>query len=341
MSTIVEAKELARGYMKAGIPSFMEGPPGVGKSESWEQIAKEEGMSFICVELNQLDPVDLRGLPLIEKEADGTPISRWARPEFLPEPKKHGEFGIILFDEMADLSKAMQSAAYSPILKGTVGPHVIPPFDYAKRTGWYRAAAGNRRGDKAAAQPMSTALASRFGWIEIEADVGAFVQWADKNDISPLLIGFLRFKESMIHNMDNANEKAFPCPRQWARVSRIMDAPPAHRFLLMKGLVGEGAATEFEGFIKTTTLPDLKDILANPAKCDIPKGPGDKYALSSFLARNINKENFDKIAAYIKREQFGRDFEICTILDATKRDAGLTETKAFTEFSVRNQDLTT
>lgn len=341
MSTIAEASVLAKHYMKAGIPSFMEGAPGIGKTETWEQIAKDEGMSFIPLELGLMDPVDLRGLPNVSTDANGVRVTEWARPDFWPVPERNGNFGIILFDEMSDLSKAMQSAAYSPVLNGRSGPHVLPPFDYANRTGWYRAAAGNRRADKAAAQPMSTALASRFGWINVEPDVASWVRWGQEHGVSDMLLGFIRWKPDLIHRLrDGDDERAFPCPRQWTRVSRVINAPRQERFLLIKGLVGEGAATEFEGWLKTVNLPTLEEILKDPRRIHIPDEPGTKYAISSLLARNANRENFDKILEFTKRREFGRDFEICCVLDATKRDIGLVETRAFVDFSTRNHDLT-
>jgi hypothetical protein len=331
--SIKAAKELARQYMYHDIPSFMSGAPGIGKTDAWKQIAEEEGIGFIHLELTQMDPVDLRGLPHFE---DG--LTKWARPDMWPT-EADGECGIILFDEMADLSRAMQTAAYSPILYGRSGPHVIPPFNFKKRQGWYRAAAGNRREDKAAAQAMSTALASRFGWIDVDPDLEAFVEWGYKSDIDAKVIGFLRWRPAMLHSMEGADLRAFPCPRQWSRVSRVCNAPANLRFNLIRGLVGDGVATEWEAYMRTMDLPDFEDIMADPKKCPIPKAPGTKYALASMLSRNAKRENFEKIITYTKRDDFGRDFEIVTILDAAKRDTTLTDTRAFVDFSTRHQEV--
>ena len=87
-------------------------------------------------------------------------------------------------------------------------------------------------------------------------------------------------------------------------------------------------------------LPDFEDIVADPKKCRIPKEPAHKYALSAMLSYKAATSNFDKVMQYISRDAFGRDFEICCVLDASKRDATLTETKGFIDFANRNQDLT-
>ena len=115
----------------------------------------------------------------------------------------------------------------------------------------------------------------------------------------------------------------------------MCDAPSDIRMGLVAGCVGEGAAGEFEAFLRTIDLPDFEDIVANPKKTKIPSEPSHKYALASMLAQHVTAENFDKVMVYINRSEFGRDFEICTILDATKRNTDLTETSAFTNFANR------
>jgi hypothetical protein len=330
--TVRTAKELARYYMKNNIPTYTEGPPGVGKSEMWAQVAKEEKIGFIDVRLAQLDPVDLRGLPAVVKEG-GVTRTVWSRPDFWPDAKRDGERGIILLDELGDCGKAMQSAAYQVVLDHRAGPHEIPP-------GWYVAAAGNNQKHRAGAQPMSSALANRFAWIEIDADLDCFIEHGNKVGFNFLILGFLRFRPGLLHDMKDATLKAFPTPRSWSKAALVCEAPANIRAKLVGGCVGEGAAGEFEAYMRAMDLPDIEEIVANPKKCRIPEQPAHKYALSSMLAYRADRSNFEAIMQYIKRSEFGRDFEISTVLDASKRDAGLTETAAFIAFANRNQDLT-
>src|SRR6185369_3665259 len=202
--TIKSAKELCHYYMRAGIPAYMEGKPGVGKSEAWRQVADEEKIGFIDLRLAQMDPVDLRGLPSLHN-AKEVLYTTWARPDFWPVVARDGERGIILFDELGDCSKAMQSAAYQIILDGRAGPHVIPP-------GWYRAAAGNSQAHRAGAQAMSTALANRFAWLFVEPDPECFWDYGNKMGFHHYVIGFIKFRPKLLHSMEGATEKAFPSP---------------------------------------------------------------------------------------------------------------------------------
>ena len=323
--SIKSAKDLVKYYMTKNIPSYMHGPPGVGKSSVYRQIATEESIGFIDIRLGTKLPEDLSGIPVPDLEKR---LAVWLESEFWPNVDRDGEKGIIVFDELSDAPRSIQSAAYGIILDR----HHLPP-------GWYPAAAGNRREDRAAAQTLSTALANRFAHIDVEPDGESFIEWCNENDIHPFIPAFIHWQPKYVYSMEGSDGRSFCTPRSWEQVSKVCDAPQGIRFKLIRGLIGEGPAGEFEAYLRITGLPELEDVLANPGKCPIPEEPGTKYALSSMLARHSKRSNFDKIMAYIKRPEFGRDFEICAVLDATKRDASLTETKAFTEFAMRNKDL--
>lgn len=330
--TVSTALQLIREYHKADIPTFISGPPGVGKSSIVRQLAAELKIGFIDLRLAQMDPVDLRGLPKHVTDEQGVDIVKWARPDYWPVLERDGEHGIILYDELSDCGRAMQSAAYQPILDRRVGPHVLLP-------GWYPIGAGNRREDKAGAQAMSTALATRFAWINVEADVEAFREYGMKNNFHPFVLGFLKHRPGLLFSKEGANSDTFACPRQWERVSKICDRPESVRYRLVRGLVGEGAAGEFESTIKAFNLPSLEDIVADPKRCRMPDEPAEKYALASMLAQFSTRKNLSKINEYCKRDGFGKDFWICMMMDATKRDPDLCDTPAFASFASDNQDV--
>lgn len=333
LESIKGAKELIRVYMAADIPVFLHGAPGVGKSDALRQIATEQKIGFKDLRLSMMDPVDLLGLPVVTADGETT----WAKPAFWPNEKKDGERGIVLFDELTDIGRSMQSAAYQIILNRCAGPHKLPK-------GWYPCAAGNRREDKAAAQAMSSALGNRFAHIDVTPDPAAFREWGNINGINPLIIAFIQARPTMLHTMEGSDLRAFATPRSWAKASLVIDNDPSIRYKLLSGLIGAGVAGELEAFMKTIDMPSLEEIVDAPKKCRIPKEPSSRYACAAMLSQNAIKDglkggNFSQICTYISRAEYGRDFEILTVLDASKRDASLTETKAFIEFANRNSDL--
>ena len=116
-------------YHTAGIPLFLWGSPGVGKSSIVHQYAKTIDAVMVDVRLSQFDPVDLRGLP--SPSGDST---RWLAPAVLPfvgNPHFPTDKPIILFlDELAQASPAVQAAAFQLVLDKRVGEHQLLPNTY-------------------------------------------------------------------------------------------------------------------------------------------------------------------------------------------------------------------
>lgn len=323
------AKELLRYYHSKNIPAYLHGGPGLGKSAAVKQLSQELGIGFKDIRLGSKIPEDISGIPVPDLERR---MAVWLRAEFWPTKERDGDKGIIIFDELSDAPKSLQSCAYQIILDRKINDFELPK-------GWWPCAAGNRREDRAAAQSLSTALANRFAHIKVRPDPEAFIEWGNVNDINPLVTGFIRFRPNLLYSMEGADLLSFPTPRAWEQVAKCVDADPSIRFRLVRGLVGEGPAGEFEVYMKGLNLPSIEEIVANPKKCPIPKEPSSKYALSSMLARFATRPNFAAIVAYCSRPEFGRDFETVTALDATKRDSTLCDTKAWLEWANKNNDL--
>lgn len=329
-ANIKELKELCAYYYKADIPVYAWGPPGVGKSDAFRQLAQEFGIGLIDIRLGSKLPEDLHGIPVPDLEQQ---VAIWLKANFWPDPKRDGEKGIIVFDEMSDTSKAVQSVTYQVILDRCIGELKLAP-------GWWPVAAGNRREDRAAAQSVSTALANRFAHIDVVPDYDTWREYANIRKLHPYVVGFLKMRPDMLHDMRGSDLRAFPSPRAWEKACRIIEAPPSVRFRLLRGLVGGGAASEFESVMKGINIPDIEEITADPKRCRIPKEPACRYALTVLIAQNATKANIGKLNEYIRREEYGRDFEVVTMLDATKKEPALIETKAYSEFATRNSDIT-
>jgi hypothetical protein len=289
------------------------------------------GIGFKDIRAGTKLPEDFSGIPVPDLERK---IAVWLKAEFWPDVKKDGPKGILVFDELTDTSKPVQSCLYQVILDRRIG-------EIELAEGWWPVAAGNRRIDRAAAQALSTALANRFAHIDIEPDPQAFILWALSQDhMGHLVPGFIKWKPDLLHDMQGADLRAFPTPRSWEQVARNIEGCPPELLLdIVTAIVGDGAAGEFHAYMRTIDLPDLEDVLASPSKCPIPNAPSAKWALSCMLSRYMDRQNIGKIMEYVKRTDFGRDFEVSCVLDATKRDDTLTLTKAFSDFANRNKQL--
>lgn len=321
-----------RECIAADVAAFIWGKPGIGKSDMVRQVAAAEGMALIDFRASLRDTVDLRGLPLVDAKSGTT---RWLAPDELPNEKRDGKRGILFLDELNTAAQSMQTGCFGLVLDRQLGEYKLP-------RGWVPIAAGNRMTDRAAAQRMPTALRNRFAHFEVDADLGAWVAWASgAANVNPAVVAFIRFRPELLHVMPSGDDNAFPTPRAWERVARFADKPESIRQHLVASLVGDGAAAEFEGFMRVwKSLPSIAQILSDPQGVRVPtmEEPAALYAVSAALARRVDRNTFGKALDYAKR--MPKEFSILLAVDAVKRDPALKNTEAFGLWAVANQDVT-
>ena len=314
---------------KVGRPVFIWGAPGVGKSETVRQAADAAGLPLIDVRAVLLDPVDLRGLPIIDNKK-----ATWTPPGFLPsDPESKG---VLFLDELNAAPPLVQAACYQLILDRRIGEYELP-------AGWKIIAAGNRESDKAVVSRMPSALANRFIHIDFDVDVDSWVQWALKNDVKVEVIAFCRFRPELLHNFDpKRNERAFPTPRSWFFASQFLAAgmPDNLLYETLKGTIGEGAAAEFIGFIRIfKKLPSIDAILLSPAGAPVPDAddPATLYAVTSALARKASVQNFGRLVEYFNR--LPDEFSVLAISDSYKTCPEVVNTKEFIQWAADHSDV--
>jgi hypothetical protein len=313
-----------RTLVAARQPTFLWGGPGIGKSAVVRQLADEMRVPLQDVRALLLDPVDLRGLPFLGP--DGR--SKWAIPEFLP---KDGA-GILFLDELNAAPAMVQASCYQLVLDRKLGEYTLP-------SDWAIVAAGNRDSDRAVTTRMPTPLRNRFVHLEFEADLHDWCEWAIGAGLRPEVIAFLRFRQELLNAFDR-DATAFPTPRSWEFVSRMLDLAPdrSMEHELFAGAVGAGAATEFSAFLKTfRELPNIDAILLNPLKEPVPENAAAQYAVASALAHRATDTNFDRICTYVGR--MPTEFSVLCVRDASLREPAVQHTAAFTKWATANHHV--
>ena len=331
----------ALGYLiDANQPVMLHGSPGVGKSDVVRQIVKQRGIELIDLRLSQLDPVDLRGVPSVDTKKH---ITSWNTPSFLPTDGK----GILFLDEINSAAQATQAAAYQLVLDRKLGDYVMPP-------GWTIIAAGNRSTDRAIVNQMSTALKNRFTHLNYEVNNDDWCDWALRSNIAVEVLGFIRFRPMLLNEFEQRNDskeerervqrlkdaQAFATPRSWEFLSKVVQQKPSAdiEYELYTGIVGEGAAAEFMGYLKYyRDLPNLDALLMNPGAAKVPEEPATLYALATGLATKATQDNMERVVKYALR--LPAEFQVLLMKDAIARDNDLTQTKSFNEWAIKNADV--
>jgi hypothetical protein len=224
------------------------------------------------------------------------------------------------------------TSCYQLVLDRKLGEYTLPE-------GWAIIAAGNRDSDRAVTTRMPTPLRNRFVHLEFEADVQEWSEWAIQAAIRPEVIAFLRFRPELLSAFDR-DANAFPSPRSWEFVSRILDSldsqsNPAIEYEVIAGAVGTGAATEFSAFLRMfRELPNIDAILLNPTQEPVPEIAAAQYAVASALARCASDMNFDRICLYLNR--LPTEFGVLCVRDATLRAPAIKSTAGYTKWAVEN-----
>lgn len=329
MSTAYKPSQIMaalRAMVLALRPVFLWGPPGIGKSQIFAKVAVDLGRELRDVRATLLDPVDLRGLPVLDK---ATRMTSWFPPAFLPT---EGE-GILLLDELNAAAPSVQTACLQLILDRRVGEYILPE-------GWVAMAAGNRVTDGATGTRMSSALSNRFVHLEMAPDLDDWSAWAMAAGIDPVLIAFLRFRPNLLHE-HSSKERAFPTPRSWEFVGEITKAGVGDRMIelaLIEGAVGQGAATEFVAFLDLyRKLPSIDAIILNPSAGDAPTDPATRYAVTFALASKATGQNWRNVLAYFDR--LPEEYAVLGVKHATTRDPKLANTVEFTKWAVAHAHI--
>lgn len=305
----------------------IEGPPGGGKTTIVHQVAEELGIT--CIE---------RHMPTMLVEdfgilfPDGSDRLHYKLPDWFPVKGKAPERGILLFDDRnqagADLQKVLANICQARTLHGVEMPD-----------GWQVISTGNRQSDRAGANRVLSHLRNRETVLELETHLDDWTAWALRNGVKPEVVSFLRFRPNLLHDFD-AQRDQNATPRSWVEgISDVLGTvPPEAEFECFKGAVGEGAAAEFVGYVRIfRKLPNPDAILLNPTTSDVPSDPATLYALSGALAQRATEANFERVCQYVER--MPAEFSVLTVSYAARRDPDLSNTQAFTQWSLKHQDV--
>ena len=319
-------------------PYLLWGAAGLGKSSGVRAIANrlarkiDQPVNLIDVRLAQFDAVDLRGCPVVTGEGGVNAETHWGTNGWLPKVERDGEFGILFLDELGLASPSVQAASLQLTLDRSLGDYVLPD-------GWFVVAASNRHEDRAGVTAFSKALANRFEHREIILSVDAWVEWGIDKGLREEVIAFIRFRgEELLLQHPNGVPKgtiSFSTPRTWAKVSTKLDMghSPENEAVGIEGLVGQGPAAEFLGFLRTYRKIgnlDLQEIIDDPENAPVPDDPTSVYAIACHLGRKAKRETLGAFITFLNR--CSPEYAIKAVTDAVQRDEDLKCSEAYLRF---------
>lgn len=260
------------------------GAPGIGKTSTTRSLAQmmtdkvrsdpklarqifgenvPENPKAICrvLDLSSMLPEDLNGLPF--REGDTT---KFCAHGWLHEMCEPNAFGVLCLDDLPAAAPMMQVAARQVSLERRIHDHNLSPHIFIVVT-------GNRREDKSNASTLPAHFRNSVVMLDVDIDVDEWCKWMGtqehSNQIVPAYLRWKREQLSMTPAEACTKRGSFATPRTWAKLAATFDVAEATGtvFDVASGLVGEGVATSFAGFVKVrANLVDPEKVFDNPEK---------------------------------------------------------------------------
>jgi len=324
-------KTTIKAMVSTGKNTYVEGSPGLGKTEIVKQAVMELGNDFHVVfkHAPTMQPEDL-ALPF--RSPDGR--LDFARAGWLPLAGDYDETKhvVVFIDELPQADNAIQKTLANLMQeRESYGKALHQNVSFV--------ATGNGTAHRAGANRILSHVRNRMLSLKFEAHLDDWCQWALDNNRRPEVISFLRFRPDQLNEFD-PNRDVNPTPRVWSQgVNDLLDAvdsgviPVEAEYEITEGYVGEGAAVQFASFVKMyRKLPNPDAVIMQADTYPVPTEPSVLYALSGALAHRATVNNLDRITAFTKR--MPAEYEVLVLLDAIRKTPMLQSTKAFTDFAI-------
>lgn len=319
---------------------FLLGPSGVGKSDSIREAATTISSQYKCAvpvldkRLSQMEPPDFGGVPSVVNGRTVKNVPDWW-------PSDPDSRGILLLDEITSAPPVMQAAAYEVALDLSMGGEPLPE-------GWMVVAAGNRASDRGVTYPLAAPLLARMTVVSVESSLDGFVAYCGLHNVRGEIVAFVKSRGEYLNERDETVNtkiaelpigKPFSNQRAWTTAAQYyLDSPAERRLELMRGCVGDRAATDMEVFLRIwQTMPSIDAIYKDPDSVDTPKDAATRYAVSVGIAVRLTAKNFAMAKKYFDR--LPGEFKALTVKLAYKRDKTIAECAAFAEFVAENPEL--
>lgn len=284
--------------IRSNTPVLLWGDPGVAKTALLEANGSSWGYHVETVVGSIREPADFLGLPL---EKDGT-------VEYAPLAWAHrladADQGLLFLDELTTCSPSVQKAMLRIVQERVVGEQPLPDSVAI-------VAAANPPDIAVDGWDLAAPTANRFVHLDWHFDMdgwldGVVTDFVDYQapDLDGMLSGgsdvdharvrgqiaaFCKHRPDMVKQVPTdpaAAGRAWPSPRSWTNAMSVLAHLDRHdedaALLVLKGCVGEAAATEFIAWQATSDLADPDQVMDAPSSIDWQgERPDRLFALTS------------------------------------------------------------
>ncbi len=288
--------------INARVPVILWGPPGQGKTSVIKALASHEERTLKVLLASIREPQDFAGLPSIQNGRVTLVAPDWAQ-----DLAEDGN-GILFMDEVNTAPPAVQAALLRVSLDKVAGD-----CELGERTSIV--AAANPPEQAADGWDLAPPLANRFCHLdwELPSEIvrnGIAGNWpsysipsVDEAELAAaldseraILGGFLMTRSDLTTVLPSSTSeqgRAFPTPRSWEIAGHLSawitaaGMAESVRRLLIRGVVGSGAAAEYLTYRDNADLPQPEAVLENVAAFVLPKRADQVFVIGASVINAV------------------------------------------------------
>ena len=267
-------------------PILLMGPPGIGKTQIMEQIAKECGIGLVSYTITHHTRQSAVGLPFIrEKEFQGKTyqVTEYTMSEIIASVYQKMEEtglleGILCIDEINCVSETLAPTMLQFLQKKTFGNQAVPD-------GWLIAAAGNPPEYNKSVREFDMVTLDRVRWILAEADYGVWKEYARNRNLHGALLSYLNLRPKNFYRVEaDVSGLQYVTARGWEDFSYLLYAYEERGLSVSEEIVYE--------------YLHHRDVAEDAAAyIDMYRKYQDDYGIDKILCGNVKPSVFARIYA--------------------------------------------